>query len=75
MKINLLIQANMDQKYYLELCSNPIRFDSVSQLTTVFFDDANKQVRTLISTVNTFDDPSITFSCLLCDRAGRLGLQ
>lgn len=35
----------MDQSYYLELCSDPIRFDSVSQITDVFFDDSNKQVR------------------------------
>lgn len=32
--------------YYLELSSNPIRFDSVSQLTNVFFDDGNRQVST-----------------------------
>lgn len=31
--------------YYLELSSNPIRFDSVSQLTNVFFDDSNRQVK------------------------------
>lgn len=31
--------------YYLELSSkNVVRFDSVSQLTNVFFDDSNKQV-------------------------------
>lgn len=31
--------------YYLELSSkNIVRFDSVSQLTNVFFDDSNKQV-------------------------------
>lgn len=35
----------MEQSYYLELCSDPIRFDSVSQITDVFFDDSNKQVR------------------------------
>lgn len=37
--------------YYLELCSEPIRFDSVSQLTTVFFDDSNKQVKCLLTIV------------------------
>lgn len=31
-------------EYYLELCNDPIRFDAVSQLTNVFFDDSNKQV-------------------------------
>lgn len=38
----------MEQSYYLELCSEPIRFDSVSQITEVFFDDSNKQVHILI---------------------------
>lgn len=30
--------------HYIELSKNPIRFDAVSQLTNVFFDDSNKQV-------------------------------
>ncbi|XP_015587504.1 regulator of MON1-CCZ1 complex isoform X2 [Cephus cinctus] len=30
--------------YYLELSADPIRFESVSFLTNVFFDDSNKQV-------------------------------
>lgn len=34
----------MEQSYYLELCSDPIRFDPVSQITDVFFDESNKQV-------------------------------
>lgn len=35
----------MEQKlFYLELSSEPIRFDAVSQLTNVFFDDSNRQV-------------------------------
>uniref|UniRef100_A0A336N2B0 CSON008772 protein n=1 Tax=Culicoides sonorensis TaxID=179676 RepID=A0A336N2B0_CULSO len=34
-----------EKMYYLELSSkNVVRFDSVSQLTNVFFDDSNKQV-------------------------------
>lgn len=32
------------QHYYLELSTNPIRFEAVSQLTNVFFDDTNRQV-------------------------------
>lgn len=28
----------------LELCEQPVRFDPVSQLTTVFFDDARQEV-------------------------------
>lgn len=34
----------MEQSYYLELCNDPIRFDSVNPITDVFFDDSNKQV-------------------------------
>ncbi|ALC43226.1 CG8270 [Drosophila busckii] len=30
--------------HYIELSNNVIRFDSVSQLTNVFFDDSNKQI-------------------------------
>ncbi|XP_061390403.1 regulator of MON1-CCZ1 complex [Musca vetustissima] len=30
--------------HYIELSKNPIRFDAVSQLTNVFFDDSNKQI-------------------------------
>ncbi|KAJ9577097.1 hypothetical protein L9F63_006334, partial [Diploptera punctata] len=30
--------------YYLELSPSPIRFESVSKVTNVFFDDSNKQV-------------------------------
>ncbi|XP_058829587.1 regulator of MON1-CCZ1 complex [Topomyia yanbarensis] len=32
------------QHYYLELSAEPVRFDAVSQLTNVFFDDAKQQV-------------------------------
>lgn len=32
------------QHYYLELSPDPVRFDAVSQLTNVFFDDAKQQV-------------------------------
>ena len=31
--------------YYLELSSDPIRFESVSCQTNVFFDDSKQQVR------------------------------
>lgn len=34
---------------YLELSSNPIRFEAVGQLTNVFFDDSNRQVFTVRS--------------------------
>jgi hypothetical protein len=33
--------------YYLELSATPIRFESVSKITNVFFDDSNKQVSKL----------------------------
>ncbi|EEC17809.1 conserved hypothetical protein, partial [Ixodes scapularis] len=37
--------AMADEKgYFLELSSNPIRFEPVSKITNVFFDDANQQV-------------------------------
>ncbi|XP_071448385.1 regulator of MON1-CCZ1 complex [Hetaerina americana] len=36
--------ASTQDKYYLELSSNPIRFQSVSSVTNVFFDDSNRQV-------------------------------
>lgn len=29
---------------YLELTENPVRFEAVNQLVSVFFDDSNKQV-------------------------------
>lgn len=32
------------EQYYLELCNDPIRFDPISQINEVFFDDSNKQV-------------------------------
>lgn len=35
--------------HYLELSKNPIRFDVASQLTSVFFDDSNKQVNSSIN--------------------------
>lgn len=37
--------ANRMEQYYLELCNDPIRFDPISQINEVFFDDSNKQVR------------------------------
>lgn len=38
---------DVSDDYYLELCDTPIRFESVSKVTNVFFDDSNKQVTTL----------------------------
>ncbi|EDV51149.1 regulator of MON1-CCZ1 complex [Drosophila erecta] len=35
---------NSNGIHYIELSPNPIRFDAVSQLTNVFFDDSNKQI-------------------------------
>ncbi|CAB3369225.1 Hypothetical predicted protein [Cloeon dipterum] len=34
----------MASDYYLELSNNPIKFEAVSQVTNVFFDESNKQV-------------------------------
>ncbi|XP_064605810.1 regulator of MON1-CCZ1 complex-like [Liolophura sinensis] len=39
-----IMAGSEDGTYYIELSPNPIRFDPVSKLTNVFFDDANKQV-------------------------------
>ena len=35
-------------KNYLELSTNPIRFEPVSKVTNVFFDDTNKEVNKII---------------------------
>nr|CAD7567982.1 unnamed protein product [Timema californicum] len=35
---------NLDGNYFLELSSNPVRFEAVSKVANVFFDDSNKQV-------------------------------
>ena len=37
-------ESGQEDNYYVELCSNPTRFDPVSKVTNVFFDDTNKQV-------------------------------
>lgn len=42
------ISSKMKDLDYLELSSNPLRFEAVNQLTNVFFDDSNKEVRNLI---------------------------
>nr|CAD7438832.1 unnamed protein product [Timema bartmani] len=34
----------LDGNYFLELSSNPVRFEAVSKVANVFFDDSNKQV-------------------------------
>lgn len=67
----------MEQSYYLELCSEPIRFDSVSQITDVFFDDSNKQVHRydifMVKSIKIYKNHSIAYfiiencSCLLWD--------
>ena len=37
-----------DEKFYIELCKKPIRFEPDGKANNIFFDDANKQVRSLI---------------------------
>lgn len=39
------------QLFYLELSPEPIRFNAVSQLTNVFFDDSNRQVKYKLYTI------------------------
>jgi len=34
--------------YYLELSPSPVRFESVSKVTNVFFDDCNKQASEML---------------------------
>jgi hypothetical protein len=36
---------DVSDDYYLELSPSPVRFESVSKVTNVFFDDSNKQAR------------------------------
>lgn len=43
--VNMAEEVSDD--YYLELSATPIRFESVSKITNVFFDDSNKQVSKL----------------------------
>lgn len=33
-----------ENSFYIELRTNPIRFDPVDKVTNVFYDDANRQV-------------------------------
>ncbi len=35
---------NAEENFYVELSPNPVRFEPVSQITHVFFDDSNIQV-------------------------------
>ena len=39
--------AQIDEEggHYIELSPHPIRFEPVSKVTNVFFDDSNRQVR------------------------------
>lgn len=36
---------NEDDNVYLNLCPDPIRFEPVSKVTNVFYDEANQQVQ------------------------------
>lgn len=37
--------SDMSDEYYLELSENPVQFENASSVNNVFFDEANKQVR------------------------------
>jgi hypothetical protein len=39
---------DISDDYYLELSSSPVRFESVSKVTNVFFDDCNKQASEML---------------------------
>lgn len=43
MEISTDVTASED--YYLELSSEPLRFEPVNDVTEVFFDDSKQQVR------------------------------
>ena len=32
------------ENFYIQLSNNPVRFEPVSKVTNVFFDDSNRQV-------------------------------
>lgn len=51
-KLNLDL-ANMSTDHYLELSAYPVKFEAVSHVTNVFFDDSNKQVTFLSFYCNT----------------------
>jgi len=39
---------DISDDYYLELSPTPVRFESVSKVTNVFFDDCNKQASEML---------------------------
>ncbi|XP_052778357.1 regulator of MON1-CCZ1 complex-like isoform X2 [Mya arenaria] len=41
--------ATSDCAHYIELCNSPIKFEAISKVTNVFYDDANQQVFTVRS--------------------------
>lgn len=43
------IEPDMSDNNYLELSNEPIRFESLSHVTNVFFDDSQQQVSFIIS--------------------------
>lgn len=50
--------------YYLELSPEPIRFESVSCLTNVFFDDSKQQVSRLLRFKNPLSLPNNDKQCV-----------
>ena len=40
--------ADQEENFYIELSRNVIRFEPVSKVTNVFFDDTNRQVKRLV---------------------------
>lgn len=63
-----------NQLYYLELRNDPIRFDAASQLTNVFFDDSNRQVRNLNIFIKIFNHIRYAYRFLQSAQAVQLGL-
>ena len=38
------VEFTEEESIYLNLCSTPIRFEPVSKITNVFYDESNQQV-------------------------------
>ena len=41
-------EGDDDSGHYIELSPSPVRFEPVSKVTNVFFDDSNRQVHMIL---------------------------
>lgn len=49
--------------FYMYLSKNPIRFEPVSSVTSVFFDDSNRQVSSTMCLIYRCPSPAIIAHC------------